>query len=167
MDLTYEDVSRILTLVDTMRGEDVTFSIGGRRITLTSRKPQPVAASQAATRPALGPGAARQPTGLVDVRASELGYFRRSPGLEVGARVSEGDTLGEMVGRPPAPGKAVRAPASGRIVELCVAEDDFIEYGQVLLTLDAAAGAPGETPHEQGRGRPRGRPQADPMAANE
>ena len=139
MELTYEDVVRILAVVDTARGEDVTLDIGGRRITVSSWRSQ-AATSAAAPEPSRNePAPVARPPDLVDVRSTELGYFHRLRKLGIGTWVNEGDTLGEIVGLPAAPAKPVRAPASGRIVDLCLDEDGFVEYGQVLLMLDVAA----------------------------
>lgn len=104
----------------------------------------PGAASAAA--PAVAPPAPPAPApaaeDLVTVNAPMVGTFYRAPEpgappfVETGSRVEEGATLGlievmKMF-------NSVSAPAAGEVVQVLVGNDEFVEFGQPLLTLRPA-----------------------------
>ena len=87
---------------------------------------QPVAA------PAPQPGAA----GTLDVASPAVGFFIFAEGLGPGLQVTKGDPLGhvEMLGVR----HDVRAPRGGRVSHLVAESGEAVEYGQVVLELEAA-----------------------------
>lgn len=139
MTLTYAEVSRILTIIDSAREEDLDLSLGGLRVVVTSWRQEAEAPgssgapAQAEAQPAGKPEPLPQP--LHEIRARQLGYFLASPGLQVGGPVRKGDSIGTISG----PGdrtETVEAPMDGRIVDLCLDDGDFVEYAQTLAMLD-------------------------------
>ena len=94
--------------------------------------------------PPVAPPAAAAPVSadLVTVAAPMLGVFFRAPQpgapnfVEVGTHVEEGATLGLVEVMKMYNG--VAAPASGEVVEVLVANEEFVEYGQPLFRLRPA-----------------------------
>lgn len=113
-------------------------------VAVPASPPQPPAASP--TAPAVAAPAPSAPTpaaeDLVTVNAPMVGTFYRAPEpgappfVETGSRVEEGATLGlievmKMF-------NSVSAPATGEVVQVLVGNDEFVEFGQPLLTLRPA-----------------------------
>ena len=79
---------------------------------------------------------------LVTVTAPMLGVFFRAPQpgapnfVEVGSHVEEGATLGLVEVMKMYNG--VAAPTAGEVVEVLVANEEFVEYGQPLFRLRPA-----------------------------
>ena len=150
MKMTYEEVARILAIVDMAEGEDLDFTLGDTRISLTAWPAEVLAEPAPASAPAKpkAVAAASKPesedSGLAEVQAKRLGLYRSVKGIRVGTRVNEGDVVAKLEDLD---GKKhpVEAPAGGRIVELCMKAGDFAEYGQSLLTIDTST-----TDSEQG-----------------
>lgn len=139
MTLTYQEVSRILTIIDAAREEDLDLSLGGLRVAVTSwRQESPVVTSSVAPDQAEAIAtdkAAASPPLLHEIRARQLGYFRVAPGLQVGRHVRNGELIGTITG-PGNATEAVESPQAGRIVDLCLGDGDFVEYAQTLAMLD-------------------------------
>jgi acetyl-CoA carboxylase biotin carboxyl carrier protein len=165
MELTHADVAAILDLVERTDVEYLEVEVGGTRIvadrsgaTVAARgaaapavpppptpPPAPLPAPAAAPAPpAAAPPPSRPATdvGLVDVPAPMVGVFYRAPEpgaapfVEVGARIEEGSTMGlievmKMF-------NSVTAPMAGEVVEVLVANDEFVEFGQPLFRLRPA-----------------------------
>jgi acetyl-CoA carboxylase biotin carboxyl carrier protein len=165
MELTHADVAAILDLVERTDVEYLEVEVGGTRIvadrsgaTVAARgaaapavpppptpPPAPLPAPAAAPAPpAAAPPPSRPATdvGLVDVPAPMVGVFYRAPEpgaapfVEVGARIQEGSTMGlievmKMF-------NSVTAPMAGEVVEVLVANDEFVEFGQPLFRLRPA-----------------------------
>lgn len=143
MKMTYEEVARILAIVDMAEGEALDFTLGDKRISLTAWPAEVLAEPAPASAPARPKAVAPAPkpgpetSGLAEAQAKRLGLYRPVKGIRVGTRVSEGDVVAKLEDLD---GKKhpVEAPASGRIVEICMKGGDFAEYGQSLLTIDVS-----------------------------
>jgi acetyl-CoA carboxylase biotin carboxyl carrier protein len=108
--------------------------------------PAPVVAPPVAPPPVppVAPPAAAAPVAadLVTVAAPMLGVFFRAPQpgapnfVEVGTHVEEGATLGLVEVMKMYNG--VAAPTSGEVVDVLVANEEFVEYGQPLFRLRPA-----------------------------
>ena len=114
--------------------------------------PAPAAAGPAPANPApaaavVAPAPSPAPSVLTEellvVTAPMVGVFYRAPEpgapsfVEVGSRVEEGATMGlvevmKMF-------NSVTAPASGEVVDVLVANDEFVEFGQPLFRLRPAS----------------------------
>ena len=96
------------------------------------------------TAPPAAPQAPAAPVSadLVTVAAPMLGVFFRAPQpgapnfVEVGSHVEEGATLGLVEVMKMYNG--VASPAAGEVVEVLVANEEFVEYGQPLFRLRPA-----------------------------
>ncbi len=80
------------------------------------------------------PGSSADPT--VGVASPAVGFFVYADGLGPGLDVEKGDALGqvEMLGIR----HDVRAPRSGTVRHLVAESGEAVEYGQVVLELEAA-----------------------------
>lgn len=135
MTLTYAEVSRILTIIDSAKEEDLDLSLGGLRVAVTSWRQEaeaPTSSGAPAQAEALPAGKPVQP--FHEIRARQLGYFLAAPGLQVGGKVWKGDLVGTISG-PGDSTERVEAPMDGRIVDLCQDDGDFVEYAQTLIML--------------------------------
>ncbi len=165
MELTHEDVLEILGLLEGSNVDYLELEIGGTRIVadrngmrppvppVVAEEPQatpgrpgptPVAASAetaVATTPQPPSPSEPAPSGgdLVTVTAPVVGVFYRAaepgapPFTEVGAEVVEDSTVAlvevmKMF-------NSVTAGVRGRVVEILVENDAFVEYGQALMTI--------------------------------
>jgi acetyl-CoA carboxylase biotin carboxyl carrier protein len=104
---------------------------------------QPPAPAPAPPPPAPTPAAAAAVAeDLVTVTAPMLGVFFRAPQpgapnfVEVGSQIEEGATLGLVEVMKMYNG--VAAPTAGEVVEVLVANEEFVEYGQPLFRLRPA-----------------------------
>jgi acetyl-CoA carboxylase biotin carboxyl carrier protein len=97
-------------------------------------KPAPVEATAAQA----APGSASQPSksATLGVASPAVGFFVFADGLGPGLEVAKGDPLGhvEMLGVR----HDVRAPRGGRVSHLVAESGEAVEYGQVVLELEAA-----------------------------
>lgn len=159
MKLTYEEVARILAILDMAQGADLDFALDGWRIEIASWQPESAepsheAASQAPEGSAQSPAITKAaPAGKLqhqgatpaEIRAHQPGYYRRVHGkgcaMELGTQIKQGDLLGAIAGLD-GRGSDVLAPQDGVLVELCVAEDDFVEYGQVIAVVEPVLSDP-------------------------
>lgn len=148
MTLTYADVSRILTIIDSVRDEDLDLSLGGLQVAVTSWRQEPETTGSSVTPAQAKPQPADKSEPLLqtlyEIRASQLGYFVAAPGLKVGRQVRKGEPVATIAG----PGditEEVEAPMDGRIVDLCLDDGDFVEYAQTLAMLDTTDEAGSES----------------------
>ncbi len=120
---------------------------GDLRLRVTSSSlPPPAAAPAAAAHPAQvsasgsgagAPGADPLPPSTHGVVAPAVGYFVFGDGLGPGLPVEKGDALGyvDVLGVR----HDVRAPRRGVVRNLVTETGEAVEYGQVLIELEAAA----------------------------
>jgi len=100
----------------------------------------PPAPGQSADSPAPAPEAPVPPSRLVDVTSPMVGTFYRSPApdaspyVDVGARVSPGDTLCIIEAMKLM--NELECEVSGSIAEVCVENAQPVEFGQVLFRVD-------------------------------
>ena len=133
-DLTPEDVKEILRLVDESQFDE--FELETPRLTIRFRRGETPATSEGAAHAARPAELAH---GLVDVTAPMVGTFYRAPGpgeapfVEVGSSVEDGtqvcilEVMKLM--------SAVVAGASGVVAEVCVANGEPVQYGDVLFRI--------------------------------
>jgi biotin carboxyl carrier protein len=102
---------------------------GGPRIVASSVTQAP------AGRPADGEPPSPAPTGAHAVTSPAVGFFAYADGLGPGLSVDKGDALGhvEMLGVR----HDVRAPRSGTVRNLVTEAGEPVEYGQLLIELEA------------------------------
>ncbi len=159
MDLTQDDVIRILKLIDESPMGRVSLQIGDLRIDVakgtgpaaapgaaaTPLQPAPAAAPRPApeTKPVqkqpVQRAAAQVEENLVPIKAPLLGIFYRRPQpgsppyVEEGSLVDENTTVALIevmkLFNP------VKAGVKGRIVEICAENNDLVEYEQVLFLV--------------------------------
>lgn len=111
--------------------------------------PAPAAATAPAARAATSaaaaaerlaePAAQESGPASIGVVSPAVGFFVYADGLGPGLAVAKGDALGhvEMLGVR----HDVRAPRSGTVRHLVAESGEAVEYGQVVLELEAAGGA--------------------------
>ena len=160
MELTQDDVIRILKLIDESPMGRVSLQVGdfklevekgtgtGSASAISARASRPAAAAetpqparlesgvQAKTEPKQAPGADE---GLLTIKAPLLGiFYRRSqpgspPYVEEGSPVDEDTTVALIevmkLFNP------VKAGVKGRIVRICVENNDLVEFDQVLFLV--------------------------------
>jgi acetyl-CoA carboxylase biotin carboxyl carrier protein len=97
------------------------------------------AAAQPAPTPQSGSTTAEKTAGTVGVASPAVGFFVYADGLGPGLEVAKGDELGhvEMLGVR----HDVRAPRGGTVRHLVAESGEAVEYGQVVLELQAAEAA--------------------------
>ncbi|NHM28760.1 hypothetical protein G7K71_17680 [Desulfofundulus sp. TPOSR] len=77
---------------------------------------------------------------MVMVKAPMVGTFYRSPApgappfVEVGSIVTEGDTL--CIIEVMKVMNTIKAPCKGRVVEICVENEEMVGYGQTLMVIE-------------------------------
>jgi len=149
MDLTHEDVQRILKIIDEAKHlEEFDLAYGDFQIHIRRRgsgEPQaPAAMPTASTAPAEKAQVAPQPVpeGLIAVHAPMLGTFYRAPSpgekpfVEVGQSVKPDDTvcLIEVMKL----FNSIKAGVNGRVAEIRAANGDLVEFNEVLIVIDPA-----------------------------
>jgi acetyl-CoA carboxylase biotin carboxyl carrier protein len=134
-DLTPEDVREILRLVDESRFDE--FELETPTLTIRFRRDAAPAAAPAAEAPAAAAN------GLAEITSPLVGTFYRAPGpdappfVEPGARV-EADSpvciveVMKLMNR-------VAAGVAGEVVEVCRADGESVQYGDVLFRVRADA----------------------------
>jgi|GEM_PF-3579269 len=138
MTLTFQEVSRILSIIDSAPEKDLDLTMDGLRVVVTSwcQNLQSVNSSvdlnqvvtvSAVKDPALSPL-------FHEIGAKQLGYFRVTPGLQVGSQVRHHDPIGtiSVLGNAT---EVVEAPQDGWVSDICLNDGDFVEYGQTLVVL--------------------------------
>lgn len=125
-------IERLTDILDRSRFDFLQLEAGGFRVSL-SKGELPLCAAPSQRLPDHD-----ETEGLVDVKAPLLGYYSfrtdaDAPILQKGSPVEETTILGLItqmdVARP------VMAGARGIVTEICVAESEFVEYGQALCRI--------------------------------
>jgi len=114
--LTHADVEKIIRLVETLHRSNLRFlrlEADGLEITVAK-------------------GNASSPAAGVPIVSPHVGVFR-STDLRVGAMVDASSILGTIHTLDET--NAVRAGVSGKIMEGCVRDGDFVEFGQPLYRI--------------------------------
>lgn len=102
--------------------------------------PLPAAPPTAAPPPAAAPAEKAPGRQLVEVKSELVGtfYAQRKPGeppfVRPGSKVSPGDPLCVIMAMKVE--NLIEAKAAGTVVEVCVTNEDFVEYNTVLFRLD-------------------------------
>jgi acetyl-CoA carboxylase biotin carboxyl carrier protein len=132
-ELTPEDVREILRLVDESRFDE--FELETPTLTIRFRRD----AAPAAPPPSAESPAAAAANGLVDVTSPLVGTFYRAPApdappfVEPGSRVDAGSPVCivevmKLMNRVP-------AGVAGEVVEVCKADGESVQYGDVLFRV--------------------------------
>jgi acetyl-CoA carboxylase biotin carboxyl carrier protein len=134
--LTHLDVAKIVRLVETLHQSTVQFiriEADGVEITVTKG-----GTTKADTR--VAPSDASNPPPGVPVVSPHVGVFRSDAagGVRVGSRVDASSVLGSIQTLDET--NPVKAGISGDIIEACVREGDFVEFGQPLYRILPASG---------------------------
>jgi acetyl-CoA carboxylase biotin carboxyl carrier protein len=156
--IDFEFVERLIQALDQSSIDSLEIERGGTRVRLSKTPPVSVApvqvAAAAAPAPAPAAAAASAPaasapadapapasrSNLVDITSPMVGTFYRSPApdapsyVEVGARVSPGDTLCIIEAMKLM--NELECEVSGTIAEICVENAQPVEFGQVLFRVD-------------------------------
>ena len=155
MDLTHEDVRKIVEIVDAAQNlDEVELVFGGFRLHLRRDGSGPMAVRAAVPQhaaplpvpvpvtPEAAPSAAaktRFPEGVVAIRSPMLGTFYRAPSpgekpfTEVGARVQADDTV--CVIEVMKLFSSIRAGVDGTVVEILVENGGLVEYEQAVILI--------------------------------
>jgi acetyl-CoA carboxylase biotin carboxyl carrier protein len=134
-ELTPEDVQEILRLVDESRFAE--FELETPTLTIRFRRDASAPAAPAAE----APGAAAN--GLAEITSPMVGTFYRSPApdeapfVEAGSRIEVGSPVCivevmKLMNR-------VAAGVAGEVVEICRADGESVQYGDVLFRVRADA----------------------------
>jgi biotin carboxyl carrier protein len=149
MTLTYQEVSRILSILDAAPEKDLDLNIDGLHIVVTSWSQHTHIASSSLDQNQIATVTAEKSTALLplfhEVSAKYLGYFHANPSSHVGSQVRNQEPIGtiSVLGHAAV---VVKAPQDGWISDICVNDGDFVEYGQTLAMMttnriDAGNGA--------------------------
>lgn len=155
MDLTEEDILKILSWLEQSNWDELRFESGSFKLAV-SRSGRPLAAAAAA---AAQPASARVPAppppppapvtasaqapadhAWVAVRAPMLGtfYVAPKPGappfVSVGAQVAEDDTVGILEVMKLM--NSVKAGVRGRVVRVCATNGELVEFDDALIYID-------------------------------
>jgi biotin carboxyl carrier protein len=139
-DLSPDDVKEILRLVDESQFDE--FELETPHLTIRFRRDSPVSGSTVSGRTAPPEQPVESPDGLVDIIAPMVGTFYRAvapgeaPFVEVGSKVDEQTQV--CVIEVMKLMSAVVAGARGVIAEVCCANGEAVQYGDVLFRLDPA-----------------------------
>jgi acetyl-CoA carboxylase biotin carboxyl carrier protein len=152
MNLSHEDVKRLLELLDASKFDEMHLETDGTKLTLrrngagaiTEAKSAPVPApvGRTVTSVAANPEAsssAASSTGLIDVRASMLGQFYSAPKPGAPPFV----TVGSKVGPDTAIAiievmklmNSISAGVAGEVVEILARDGELVEFDQVLMRV--------------------------------
>jgi acetyl-CoA carboxylase biotin carboxyl carrier protein len=159
MQLSYDQVSEILKIIDSSACEEFVLETGDIKIVLRRRSAngaaQPVSSESPVASAATGPspaGAPQRPAepslahenaeGLVVVRAPMVGTFYSSPSpgappfVEIGSRVKKGDPL--CIVEVMKLFTTITADSDGTIAEIGTENATLVEYGQMLFVMKPA-----------------------------
>jgi acetyl-CoA carboxylase biotin carboxyl carrier protein len=157
MDLSYDDVQKILKIIDGSSVEELHLEIGDLKLVVRKRgataeatefrpAPAPSPSRAAAPRevtppPPAPPPATRRPRAAgVEVKAPMVGTFYRTPApgappfVEVGSAVAEDDTV--CIIEVMKLMNSIRAGWRGRVVEICADNGVMVEFGQTLMVIE-------------------------------
>jgi acetyl-CoA carboxylase biotin carboxyl carrier protein len=151
MELSHDDVLEILTLIGRTDVEYLELELNGIRIVADKTGTHATATAAASATPPKPQAASATPSSpmvidadLATVEAPVVGVFYRSPEpgappfVEPGDRVGADDTVGlievmKMF-------NSVTAGVEGEVVQILVGNEEFVEFGQPLLTIRPEAG---------------------------
>ena len=139
-DLTPEDVKEILRLVDESQFDE--FELETPRLTIRFRRGENAVPADEDDSAPQSPRSAAAPQGVVDVTAPMVGTFYRAPGpgeapfVEVGSPVEEGTQI--CILEVMKLMSAVVAGVGGVVAEVCVANGEPVQYGDVLFRIRPA-----------------------------
>jgi acetyl-CoA carboxylase biotin carboxyl carrier protein len=158
MDLSYDDVQKILKIIDGSSVEELHLEIGDLKLVVRKRggsteatefRPAPPLSSRAAapreapSAPSTARPAPRPPRAAgVEVKAPMVGTFYRAPApgappfVEVGSAVAEDDTV--CIIEVMKLMNSIRAGCRGRVVEICADNGTLVEFGQTLVVIEPA-----------------------------
>ena len=158
MDLTDDEVLRILQLLDNSSFDFMELEIGDLKLTVSKSGLVPTTSDR---NPVPGPGPEPAlpeavekapppavPEGLVAVPAPMVGAFYAAPEpgappfVELGARVEDDTTVGLVETMKVF--TAIQAGVRGVIGEILISNADFVEYGQDLFLVRPDASSEGE-----------------------
>jgi acetyl-CoA carboxylase biotin carboxyl carrier protein len=161
MDLSYDDVQKILAIIDGSSLEELHLEIGDFKLVVRKRGAgteacefHPATAADPPTPPAAGPREAARTRGSaapapptrrpqaagVAVKAPMVGTFYRSPApgappfVEVGSDVAEDATV--CIIEVMKLMNSIRAGCRGRVAEICVDNGAMVEFGQTLMVIE-------------------------------
>ncbi len=158
MDLSYDDVQKILKIIDGSSVEELHLEIGDLKLVVRKRgataeasefrptAPTPPPSRGAAPRevtppPSAPPPATRRPRASgVEVKAPMVGTFYRAPApgappfVDVGSAVVEDDTV--CIIEVMKLMNSIRADCRGRVVEICADNGALVEFGQTLIVIE-------------------------------
>ena len=163
MDLSKDDVLKILKMIDESGYDDVRLEVGDFKLHVQkqgaaqhapseapARVASPVSsvAPQQSTAPAAAPPAAAAeevvPAGMIAVRSPMLGTFYRAPSpgekpfVEVGSRVTPDETvcLVEVMKL----FNSIKAGVAGRVARILVENGSMVEHAQLLILIEPDTG---------------------------
>lgn len=161
--MDFDFIERLIQALDNSSVDSLEIERGGTRVHLSKTPPQaaqmamaPAPMHMAAPMPAAAPAAAPAPaadgaadaapaspasaSNLLEITSPMVGTFYRSPApdapsyVEVGARVSPGDTLCIIEAMKLM--NELECEISGTIAEICIENAQPVEFGQVLFRVD-------------------------------
>ena len=161
--MDFDFIERLIQALDNSSVDSLEIERGGTRVHLSKTPPQaapmamaPAPMQMAAPMPAASPAAAPAPaadasadaaaaspasaSNLLEITSPMVGTFYRSPApdapsyVEVGARVSPGDTLCIIEAMKLM--NELECEISGTIAEICIENAQPVEFGQVLFRVD-------------------------------
>jgi biotin carboxyl carrier protein len=140
MTLTYQEVSRILSIIDAAPNKDLDITMEGVRTVVTAwdQNSQSMNASENQNQVpevSIQQSPALQPV-FHEVSSKQLGYFQLFPEIKIGSQVRKKDPIGaiSVLGNDSAK-QNVESPIDGWISDICLSDRDFVEYGQALFVL--------------------------------
>jgi acetyl-CoA carboxylase biotin carboxyl carrier protein len=150
MDLSYEDVEKILKLIDESSLEELHLELGEFKLVVRKRlprdgEPEPAPRAGPGSEPAPGRAATAASTSAarvegVEVKAPMVGTFYRAPVpgappfVEVGSMVAEDDTV--CIIEVMKLMTSLRAGCRGRVAAICADNGALVEFGQTLLVIE-------------------------------
>lgn len=148
MDLSYDDVEKILRIIDGSSVEELHLEIGDMKLVVRKRgagaeatefRTREIAAAPSSS--AAPAAATRRPRAAgVEVKAPMVGTFYRAPApgapsfVEVGGTVTEDDTV--CIIEVMKLMNSIRAGCRGRVVEICADNGAMVEFGQTLMVIE-------------------------------
>jgi biotin carboxyl carrier protein len=140
MTLTYQEVSRILSIIDTAPNKDLDITMEGVRTVVTTWHQNSQSINSSDDQNQLSEVLIEQLPTLQpvfhEVSSKQLGYFQLSPEVKIGSQVQKNDLIGaiSVLGNDSAK-QNVESPIDGWISDICLNDRDFVEYGQTLFVL--------------------------------
>jgi acetyl-CoA carboxylase biotin carboxyl carrier protein len=162
MDLSYEDVQRILKIIDGSSVDELHLEIGDFKLVVrkhgagtaasefrplttdgspASTAPRPATPREGTPQPQEPAPVVHRPRAAgVEVKAPMVGTFYRSPApgappfVEVGSAVDEDGTV--CIIEVMKLMNSIRAGCRGRVIEICVDNGVLVQFGQTLMVIE-------------------------------